>query len=355
MLLRDHPETSAFLRAMPKAELHLHLDGCLRTDTILELAGRQGVDLPTRDRDALDAILQPGPDCESLEEYLRAFAITTSVLRDQEALERVAFELCEDAAADNVRYVEVRYSPLFMLDHGLSLDATLGAVQRGLERGRAEHGVLARQIVCMMRDRGPEVGNRLATETVSLAERYGVVAFDLAGGEAGNPPEGHESAYRIAREGLLRSTVHAGEAAGPDSVAGALHALGAERLGHGVALRSDERLRAYVRDRGVTVEMCPTSNVQTRTVADFADHPCLRFLREGLRVTLCTDNTGVSATTLSAEYAAIVQHQDVTLDDVRAWVETGFDAAFLPMAERVALRDDAMRTFDALAAKTFGP
>lgn len=347
MLLRDLADPETFLRSVPKAELHLHLDGSIRTSTILSLASELGVALPTTDPDRLDALLQPGEHCESLEQYLEAFAITTAVLRTEGAVERVAFEIVEDAHADGVTYLEVRYSPLFMMDHGLSMEATVRAVARGFARGQAAFGVVARQIICAMRDRAPEVTHALARDAARIGESAAIAAFDLAGAEAPFPPEAHAAGFLSAREGLLRATVHAGEAAGPPSIANAIHRLGAERLGHGVTLREDDALRAYVRDRGILVEACPTSNVQTRAVASFADHPALAFLREGLRVTLCTDNTGVSATTLTQEYLRIARASDLRVDEARTMILHAFDAAFAPREQRERLRQAAAERFDA--------
>lgn len=354
MLLRELADLKTFLRSVPKAELHLHLDGSIRTQTILELASEQGVDLPTTDPQRLDALLQPGADCRSLEQYLEAFAITTSVLRTEAAVERVAYEIVEDAHADHITYLEVRYSPLFMMDHGLSFDATVQAVARGFARGHAAYRVVARQIICAMRDRAPEVTRALALDAARVGETAGIVAFDLAGAEAPYPPAIHAEGFAVARKARLRTTVHAGEAAGPSSIAEAIHALGAERIGHGVALRDDDALRAYVRDREILVEACPTSNVQTCAVERFSDHPALAFLRDGLRVTLCTDNTGVSATTLTDEYCAIAQAHDMTVGEARAMILHAFDAAFVPKPLRDALRTDAAERFDAALAARCG-
>jgi adenosine deaminase len=347
MLAREFPALRDALRAVPKAEIHLHLDGSIRTQTIIELAAEQSVSLPTDDPAELDRILQPGPDCQSLEEYLAAFGITTSVLGTASALERISYELCLDLHDDNISYAEIRYSPLFMTSRGLTLDEAVLAVERGLERGEKETGIVTRQLICAMRNEAGDVSRDVAACAARLVGTTRVVGFDLAGPEAGYPPSDHQEAYTDARLGLLRSTVHAGEAAGPASVLSALVHCGAERLGHGVALREDDALRAYVRDRGITVEVCVTSNLQTKAVKDVPDHPVVDFLREGLSVAVCVDNLAVSATTVTEELALIAEHHDITIAELRALVAGGFDAAFLPPAEKSALRDRALAVFDA--------
>lgn len=347
MLARDLPDLSTLLSALPKAELHLHLDGSLRPPTLLELAREQGIALPTHDVDVLADIIQPGTACASLAEYLRAFELTTAVMKTPEALERIAYELAEDLAADHVRYFEVRYSPILVAHESLSMEDAMRAVDRGLEAGERDFGIVARQIACAMRDREAGVSLAIAEAAVAVAEETRVVAFDLAGDEANHAPERHADAFLHARRAHLRTTVHAGEAAGPASIAGALHHLGAERIGHGVAMRHDDELLRYVRDRGVTVEACPTSNVQTRAVASFADHPCLDFLRAGVTVSLCTDNLAVSDTTLTTEFERVVTHLPVEVAELEALLIAPFEASFAEKPLRDELTAAARETLRA--------
>ncbi|MBS1240992.1 MAG: add, partial [Gemmatimonadetes bacterium] len=227
--------TRELIARLPKAELHVHLDGSLRPATMIDLARRAGVPLPATDPEALRQHMLVD-DAQDLEEYLQRFDITIALLQDPEAIERVAWEMVEDAAADNVRRLEVRYCPLLSCRQGLSLDEVIAAEHRGLARGERDFGVKAGIINCSLRHFTPEQSVEIAEHSVRCRD-LGVVAFDLAGGEAGRPPGVHGEAFDIAVRGCLGVTVHAGEAAGPDSIAEAIHRCHANRIGHGTRLR----------------------------------------------------------------------------------------------------------------------
>lgn len=320
---------------MPKVELHCHLDGSLRPETMLDLARDSGVVLPRPDVASLRAYMCAS-DVSSLEEYISRFDVTIALLQTEEALERVAYELVLDAHADGVRYIEVRNAPRLNTRQGLSLDAVVAATLRGLARGERETGTVARFIVCSLRHWLPEI----SLEAARLAVRYhgeGVVAFDLAGGEAGHPAARHAGAFRHAREHLLPVTCHAGEGDGPTSIRQALFDCGADRIGHGVRAGEDPALLDYIRDRGVPLELCPTSNEQTRAVASFAAHPIRRYLEHGVSVTINTDNRLISDTSLSREFARLHSELGFTAGELAACVLDGCRAAFLPLPERSAL------------------
>lgn len=336
----------ALLQRLPKAELHCHLDGSLRPATLLTLAEARGVALPARDPAALAAAMV-ARDVSDLPAYLARFETTLAVLQDAPAIEQVAFELGVDLADDGVRYAEVRYCPALNTRGGLSPDAVLEASTAGLVRASAARGIALRTIVCALRSRSVPEAVALADLAVRWRDR-GVVGFDLAGGEAGNPPERFVEAFDRARAGDLGITVHAGEAAGAASVRGAVQACGADRIGHGVRLADDPSLQAYVRDRRLHVEACLTSNVQTHAVPSLAAHPVRAYLADGLSVSLCTDNTLVSGVSLTDEYVAAVDGCGCGWDEVTALVVAGFEAAFLPWPERVALRDAARSDVAAL-------
>jgi adenosine deaminase len=252
------------------------------------------------------------------------------------SLERTAFELCEDAAAENVRYLEIRYSPILHLQGDLTLEEAVEAPLRGLRRVEAELGVRAGLIICGIRNLPPETSLRLAELAVAFRDR-GVVAFDLAGGEAGNPATDHAAAFRIARAANLNLTIHAGEAAGADSIAQALHACGAHRIGHGTRLYEDVDLQAYVADHQIPVEVCLTSNVQTRAVEAFETHPVRRYFDEGVPVSLHTDNRLMSGTTMTEEYVRAAAYLRFAPAELAEIALNGFRGAFLPWAEKCAL------------------
>lgn len=302
---------------------------------MVELAGRSGAELPTRDVEALRRHMLVD-DASDLEGYLRRFDITIALLQTPEAIERVAYEMVEDAARDHLRLLEVRYCPELSTRGGLSLDEAIAAEGRGLARGARDFGVRTGIINCSLRHYGPEVSVRIAERSVACRE-HGVMGFDLAGGERGRMPGLHRAAFDVALAGGLGITVHAGEAAGAESVAQAIQACHANRLGHGTRLREDPRLQDYVRDRRILVETNLTSNAQTRAVPRIADHPVRQYFDAGLNVTLCTDSWLMSGTTLSQEYWLAHTELGFTRAEIDQMILNAFASSFLPWPERHAL------------------
>lgn len=344
-----HAAQFALLQRLPKAELHVHLDGSLRPETLSALAFERGVALPRTDVDELATYMRVD-DARNLEDYLARFGITLSVMQEADSLERIAHELVIDSAEDGIRYVEVRYCPALNIDGGLSLDEVVGAVDRGLRRGERETGTVARTIVCALRNRG--AGHAMEMAELAVAHRaHNVVAFDLAGAEAGHPARAFAGAFAHARQHDLAVTVHAGEGDGADSVRDAVHLCGADRIGHGTRLGEDTSLLAYVRDRGIALEVCPTSNVQTRVANTFAQHPLRAQFEAGVRVTINTDNRLMSGVTLTEEYARCAQHLGFDLSTLSTIASHAFDAAFLPQPERVLLSLAAQRETARLLAE----
>ena len=327
------PET---LRRLPKTDLHLHLDGSLRPRTVWELAQEQGVKLPAKSAGDLAKKLVAGPQVRSLGDYLKTFDITLSVLQVPEALERVSYELAEDCAAENVRHMEVRYSPILHQAQGLKLPAILEPVLAGLKRAEREFRLSTGVIICGMRNISPRRSLELAKLAVAYKDR-GVVAFDLAGEEKDHPAKDHQRAFRFIADHNLASTVHAGEGFGPPSIAQALHDCGAHRIGHGTRLREDTGLLHYVNDHRIPLEVCLTSNVQTRAVKSLKDHPFRQYLDMGLRVTLNTDNRTVSNTNLTKEYALAARAFRLSPYQVKRILIGGFKSAFLPYSEKARL------------------
>lgn len=329
----------ALLRRLPKAELHCHLDGSVRPQTLLDLGREYGVAMPAHDAESLRRYMHVD-DARHLEDYLSRFAITLSVMQRAEALERIAYELLADAAADGVRYIEVRYAPVLNARESLSMADAVEAALRGIARAELEFDIVGRVILCAIRNMAPEMAMEAAEVAVAFRHR-GVVGFDLAGGELGNPAMLHRRAFQHAREHDLACTCHAGEGDGSGSVRQAVHACGAHRIGHGTRLIEDESLTHFVNDRRIAVEICLTSNVQTRAVEGYEQHPLRRYFDLGLSVSLNTDNRLMSAVTLTDEYVAANEHLGFTFDELARLAEYGFEAAFLPWAERQALLDRA--------------
>jgi adenosine deaminase len=337
--------TRELIARLPKSELHVHLDGSLRPATMLDLAASAGVRLAADDAEALNRLMVV-EDARNLEDYLRRFEITIALLQSEAAIERVAYEMVADAARQNIRYLEVRYCPVLSQRGGLSLEAVTEAELTGLARGEAEFGVVARAIHCSLRQLPPEVSEEIAHHAVAWRDR-GVVGFDIAGGEAGWPAGPHRRSFEIAAEGGLGITVHAGEAAGPESVAEAVHRCRANRLGHGTRLYQDRALQDYVRDRRILVEINITSNIQTHAVAAAEQHPVRRYADAGLAVSLSSDNWLMSGTTVTDEYWLAHRALGFTRAEIDRMILDGMAAAFLPWPERRALLD---RTRAELAA-----
>jgi adenosine deaminase len=340
--------TEAFLRRLPKADLHVHLDGSLRLETILALADEQKVRLPADDADGLRrAVVKTPENCSSLVDYLRAFDVTLSVLQRREALTRAAFELAEDCARENVRYFECRYSPVLHQQQGLTLPAIVEAVIEGLEEADRRFGIKSGIIICGIRSLDPSVSMRLAELTVAFKDR-GFVGFDLAGAEVDYPAKDHREAFYLILNNNINCTVHAGESFGPESIHQAIHYCGAHRIGHGVRLREDASLLAYVNDHRIPIECCITSNVQTHTVPDVASHPLAFYHDLGLRVTVNTDNRLVSDTTLTRELEICVRHLGFGPEGIRGLVIDGFKSAFLPFHERRRILQSVVDELDGL-------
>src|SRR3954469_25827526 len=334
------------LRELPKAELHCHLDGSVRPATLLELAREYGVSMPKQTVAELTEALR-ADDAENLEDYLRLFDTTISVMQTAEALERITYELAEDAVEDGVRYIEVRNAPILNVVKGLTLVEAIEAPLRGLRRAEKDFGITGRFIVIALRQFPAEHSLEMAKLAVEFKDD-GVVAFDLAGGEKGNPASVHAPAFRYAREHNLAVTVHAGEGDGPESIRQAVHICGANRIGHGTRLIEDPDLTQYVNDRRIALEVCLTSNVQTRVADSYATHPLREYFDRGLNVTLNTDNRLMSATTLTDEYVHAAEHLGFTVEELAGIALNGFESAFLPWEERLMLIEEVSEQIDEL-------
>jgi adenosine deaminase len=324
------------IQRLPKTDLHCHLDGSLRLDTILDLGKKQGVKLPTFDRAELFRMLYAGDHVTSLDDYLRAFDITLSVLQEEEALERVAYELAVDAWHENVRYIEVRYCPLLHTRDGLSPARVVEAVLRGLRTAKRELGIRYGVILCAIRSVGPESSLKIAELCVAFKNR-GVVGFDLAGSETGNPAKLHRAAFQLVIDNNINCTAHAGESFGPDSVHQAIHKCGAHRIGHGTRLVESGDLLNYVNDHRIPLEVCPSSNLQTRAAASWETHPVDFYVDYGLRVTINTDNRLMSDTTSSKELYLCHKHYGWSLETIKGIIIAGFKSAFMPHREKTDL------------------
>lgn len=336
----------ATLQAAPKVLLHDHLDGGLRPATVVELAREQGYrGLPTNDPAELGRWFHQSAASGSLSLYLRGFTHTIAVMQTPEAIERVAFECGEDLARDGVVYAEVRYAPVFSTARGMSCEEVLEAVRRGFAAAERTYGIVLRQIVCAMRDRTDSV--EMARLAVAFRDR-GVAGFDIAGEEAGYPPKAHLEAFDLCHRENFSITIHAGEGFGPPSIWQAIQVCGAHRIGHGVRLIEDMTLEgdtvvalgplaAYVRDKRIPLELCPSSNVDTGAVASLAAHPIRHFIAQRFRVTVNTDDRLMSHVTLSDEFHRLAHAFGLDLADVEKLTINAMKSAFIGYDERLSI------------------
>ena len=346
--------TLELIEKLPKTDLHCHLDGSLRLDTILDLARKQHVQLPTFDRGELfEHHLFAGERCNSLEDYLKGFDITLSVMQTEEALERVAFELAEDAWKENVRYLEVRYSPLLHTREGLRPAVVVEAVMRGLRAAKRQYGIRYGVILCAIRSLSAESSLRIAELCVAFKNR-GVVGFDVAGSEVGNPAKVHRQAFQLVIDNNISCTAHAGESFGPDSVHQALHKCGAHRIGHGTRLVENGDLLNYVNDHRIPLEVCPSSNVQTKAAASWESHPVDFYVDYGLRVTINTDNRLITDTTVSKELWLCHKTYGWPLSTLKEIIIAGFKSGFMPYREKADLLAEISAELAAIQAPTNG-
>ncbi len=327
--------TKELIRQLPKCDLHCHLDGSLRVETILELAGKQGVRLPSHDEPTLRRMLVQD-NAKDLVEYLKAFDITLSVMQDPESLRRIAFELVEDCARENVVYLEVRFAPILHQQKGMRLTAIVDAVLEGLRAGEEQYGVKTGLIICAMRMSDPKY-SMLMAELCVMYKNRGVVSFDLAGAEAGNPAADHREAFQLVLRNNVNITIHAGEAYGPESIAQAVHECGAHRLGHAVRLKENGDLLNYCCDHRIPLEICLTSNVQTGAAKEIRFHPLRMYYDYGLRVCVCTDNRLVSGTTVTDELYLAHTELGFTLEEIKDLIVYGIKSSFLHHKPKVEL------------------
>lgn len=339
------------LRTAPKVLLHDHLDGGLRPATVVELAQASGYELPTYDADELATWMVRGASRLDLTLYLETFAHTVGVTQSRDGLMRAAAESAEDMAADGIVYAEVRFAPELHVEQGLSLDEVVEAVVAGFRDGSEGRGIRIGTLVTAMRHAARSL------EIAELAVRHrdaGVVGFDIAGAEAGNPPTRHLDAFQYIQRENFHFTIHAGEAYGPPSIWEAIQYCGAERLGHGVRIIDDitdngdgtyelGRLASYVRDRRIPLEVCPTSNVHTGAASSIETHPIGVLTELSFRVTMNTDNRLMSATTMSEEFAVTAAAFDWGWKPIRWMTTNAMKSAFIPFDERLELIEGAIK------------
>jgi adenosine deaminase len=329
------------LRRLPKIDLHRHMEGSLRLDTLATVAQEHGVDLPSYNIAELRPYVQVTDDVPDFYGFLGKLELLRRFYSAAQAVERIAYEAIADAALDNILYVELRFSPAGKL---IAPEDVIHSVVIATERASRDYPIQVGLLVTIVREFGPQV----AEELLELAVAYramGVVGLDLAGHEETHPATPFADVFRRAREAGLHVTIHAGEVGGPENVREAVNLLGAERIGHGVRAIEDPAVIQLLRQRGITLEVCPTSNLQTGVSPAFTQHPLRELYYLAVPVTINTDNPSVSDTTLTDEYLVAVRAMGFTIKDIQQTLLNAAQAAFLPAEDRKALMLRLVRHF----------
>ncbi len=323
---------------IPKIELHCHLSGSIRPETIFDIALKEQMDVTAQNFEKFKSLVQVSEGCKSLKEYLMKFDLTLSVMQKPEYLYRITLEMLEDLSKDNVKYAEIRFSPYLHMKGGMSFNETIESILRAMEDGKSEYGIRSKLILICMRNHRPKI----SIDTVRKGAKFlgkGVVAIDMAGNEQDYPPEIHREAFKLARECGFHITVHAGETGIPKNIITAVKELYAERIGHGVHAYMDRDALKLVKDNNIPLEMCLSSNVQTAAIESYEAHPIKKYLEQGLKVTVNTDNLTVSNTTLGDEYEKLIEFQGFDSRDFIKVLYNGVDASFTSDNEKTELKE----------------
>jgi adenosine deaminase len=342
--------SSNIIGQLPKVDLHVHLDGSVRPETVLEIAELEGIDLPAYDTEALLPFMQVNDTCGSLTEYLSKFDFTTRFLQTGQALERVAYETVAQAASHNCHYIEVRFAPQLHRQQGLTAEEAIHYVIQGLGRGEKEFGTQARAIGICMRNHS-QADNLEVIEASAAYMGKGLAAVDLAGDEASYPPELFREVFALAHKHAIPVTIHAGEAAGASNVYEAIKNLGASRIGHGIRVQENPDILDMVLKQQIPLEMCPVSNIQTKAVASWEAYPIRDYFDRGLMVTLNTDNPSVSGTDITREYSILSEKFNFTTPELARIVMNGVEAAFLEDSNKLQLKKRCQEAFLALGVR----
>jgi adenosine deaminase len=324
---------------MPKIDLHRHLEGSLRLQTLAEIATEHGIDLPAYTLEELRPYVQVTGDEQGFHRFLAKFRLLRHFYCTREAVERVAYEAVADAAADNIRYMELRFNPVALARaQRFPLSDVIEWVSSAIARAQQDHDILVRLILQIGRDETMNTAEEIAHLALAYRER-GVAGIDLAGDELNYPPHRFAALFTRVWQENLGITVHAGEAGGAANVQDAVRLLHASRIGHGVRAVENSSVIRFLREHNVTLEVCPTSNLQTGVVHTFSQHPLRDLADVGLRVTINTDDPSISDTTLTDEYVVATMAAGMSLEQLQRAISNAVDAAFLPEAERERLRE----------------
>ncbi len=329
--------------SLPKIDLHRHLDGSVRIETIRDAAISHGFPLPTKNLKKLKKYTCVSRKCRSLSMFLEVFNFFYEFLKFPDVVERIAYENCEDAKKENLKYVELRFAPPLQATKNFPISDVVKCVLRGVKQGSKDFGIKVGVIFCIYRS----VSEEENWVTVKLAEKYfgdGVVGIDLAGDESKYPTYKFKKFFDYARSVGIPITCHAGEASGPESIADAIK-LGAKRIGHGTMLYKDEELMKKVRDKEIPLEICLTSNLQTRVVDKITLHPIKKYYDYGIKITINTDDPFVSQININSEYLLAQKTFNFSLEDIKQIILNSVEASFLPKKEKQILKKEIVKEF----------
>lgn len=330
---------------LPKIELHCHLDGSVSPETLLKISKKHTIGLPQNDEQLRKSVTAP-ENCQTLKEYLTCFDVILTYLQTEDALEMATLDVIAQAAKDGISYIELRFAPTQHLEQGLSLVQVVTAVLKGLNEGEKQYGVKSNALLCGMRHDEREK----IEEVVHLAKSFqdqGIVAFDLAGDEAAYPPNKFEETLALANQLNIPLTLHAGECGCGKNVADSIN-LGAKRIGHGIALKDTPEYFALLREKDVLLEICPTSNFQTKTVESLEEYPFRQFLMENIKLCINTDNRTVSNTNLVDEYMKLSEWYQLTYDEMEQLNHYAVDGAFISDDEKADLHQLLEKEYEKL-------
>ena len=324
------------IKLIPKTDLHCHLDGSIRPKTIFDIAKKEHIPTINDDLNNFQKEIKVLGKCNSLKEYLNKFYLPIKIMQKKEYIYRVTLELLEDALKENIKYIEIRFAPLNHLDGGLTLDEVIETVLSAMNYGRTNLNVMSNLIICALRHEPVEKAVKLINSAKKYADK-GVVALDLAGNEADFPPEIHKKSFDLAKDYNIHRTVHAGETGIVENIMKSIKLLHAERIGHGTYAYKDKNTLESLAKNKIPLEMCITSNVNTSAVNSYEEHPIKKYLDYGLAVTVNTDNTTVSNTTITKELEYLVKYQNFDLEDIKKVTENGINFSFASAEDKLKL------------------
>ena len=321
---------------LPKIELHCHLDGSVRVSTIIDIAKKENIEIPSFKEEIVKKFIEVPKDCTSLNEYLKKFELPNKIMQSSYSLERIAFELLEDAANENVKYIEIRFAPQLHTKGGLSFDQVIKSVLKGVKKAEEIYDIRGNLILGCMRNMSIKSGLEVVKEGNKFLNN-GVVAIDLCGPEYEGFAYEYKEITDLAKELGYEITIHAGEAASAQNVIDAINILGATRIGHGVRIKDMKEAYDLVKEKKITLEMCPTSNVQTKAIDDFYNYPFYDFYKDNIKVCINTDNRTVSNINLTNEISLISNEFKISLDDYNKIYINSIEASFADKSTKIWL------------------